>query len=239
MILDVITIFPEFFKGPFDYGVIRRGREKGLIEIRVHDLRDFTSDRHRTVDDRPFGGGEGMVFKPEPIFKAVESVRQGEQAAVVEVVVLSAAGRRFNQAEALRLSKADQVILICGRYEGVDERVVEHLATAEISIGDFIVSGGEIAAVVVADAVTRYVPGVVGKEESVLRDSFSDPAAETQLVEHPHYTRPAEFRGWKVPEVLISGDHDAVREWRQEAALKKTGRNRPDLLAWGDRPNAE
>jgi len=230
VIFDVITIFPEFFKGPFDYGIIRRGRENGLIEIRVHDLRDFTSDRHRTVDDRPFGGGEGMVFKPEPIFKAVESVRQGEQAAVVEVVVLSAAGRRFNQAEALRLSKADQVILICGRYEGVDERVVEHLATAEISIGDFIVSGGEIAAVVVADAVTRYVPGVVGKEESVLRDSFSDPAADTQLVEHPHYTRTADFRGWKVPEVLISGDHDAVREWRSVAALKKTEKNRPDLL---------
>jgi tRNA (guanine37-N1)-methyltransferase len=233
VIFDVITIFPEFFKGPFDYGVIRRGRENGLIEIRVHDLRDFTSDRHRTVDDRPFGGGEGMVFKPEPIFKAVESVRQVEQDAAVkavEVVVLSAGGRRFNQAEALRLSKADRVILICGRYEGVDERVVEHLATAEISIGDFIVSGGEIAAVVVADAVTRYVPGVVGKEESVLRDSFSDPAAETQLVEHPHYTRPAEFRGWKVPDVLISGDHDAVREWRQDAALKKTERNRPDLL---------
>jgi tRNA (guanine37-N1)-methyltransferase len=245
VIFDVITIFPEFFKGPFDYGIIRRGREKGLIEIRIHDLRDFTSDRHRTVDDRPFGGGEGMVFKPEPIFKAVESVRQGKQAPVVEaveaieVVVLSAAGRRFNQAEALRLSKADQVILICGRYEGVDERVVEHLATAEISIGDFIVSGGEIAAVVVADAVTRYVPGVVGKEESVLRDSFSDPSAETQLVEHPHYTRPADFRGWKVPEVLISGDHDAVREWRLTAALKKTERNRPDLLAWGDRPIAE
>ena len=242
MIFDVITIFPEFFKGPFDYGVVRRGRENGLIDIRVHDLRDFTSDRHRTVDDRPFGGGEGMVFKPEPIFKAVEAVRQVEQDAVVgavEVVVLSAAGRRFNQAEALRLAKADQVILICGRYEGVDERVVEHLATAEISIGDFIVSGGEIAAVVVVDAVTRYVPGVVGKEESVLRDSFSDPAAETQLVEHPHYTRPAEFRGWKVPEVLISGDHDAVREWRQTAALKKTETNRPDLLAWGDRPNAE
>src|SRR6266566_10103536 len=224
---DVITIFPEFFKGPFDFGIIRRGREKGLISIRVHDLRDFTLDRHRTVDDRPFGGGEGMVFKPEPIFKSVEAARQNEQA---EVVVLSAAGRRFNQAEALRLSKAEQVILVCGRYEGIDERVVEHLATAEISIGDFIVSGGEIAAVVVADAVTRYVPGVVGKEESVLRDSFSNPAAETQLVEHPHYTRPAEFRGLKVPEALISGDHDAVREWRRTAALKKTERNRPDLL---------
>jgi tRNA (guanine37-N1)-methyltransferase len=229
---DVITIFPEFFKGPFDFGVIRRGREKGLVDIRVHDLRDFTSDRHRTVDDRPFGGGEGMVFKPEPIFKAVEAVRNAGPgtATAVEVAVLSAAGRQFNQAEALRLSKADQVILICGRYEGIDERVVEHLATAEISVGDFILSGGEIAALVVVDAVTRYVPGVVGKEESILRDSFSDPAAERQLVEYPHYTRPAEFRGWKVPEVLISGDHAAVREWRHQAALKKTERNRPDLL---------
>src|SRR5215469_13321326 len=165
---DVITIFPEFFKGPFDFGVIRRGKENGLIDIRVHDLRDFTTDRHRTVDDRPFGGGAGMVFKPEPIFKSVEAIRKGGHC---EVVVLSASGRRFNQAEALRLSKADQVILICGRYEGVDERVVEHLATAEISIGDFIVSGGEIAAAVLVDAVTRYVPGVVGKEESILRDS--------------------------------------------------------------------
>jgi tRNA (guanine37-N1)-methyltransferase len=145
-------------------------------------------------------------------------------------VVLSAAGKRFNQAEALRLSRSEQLILVCGRYEGIDERVIEHLATAEISIGDFILSGGEIAAAVVVDAVTRYVPGVVGKEESILRDSFSDPAAETQLVEHPHYTRPAEFRGWKVPEVLISGDHEAVHRWRQEAAFRKTEKNRPDLL---------
>ena len=224
---DVITIFPEFFRGPFDFGIIRRGKESGLIEIQVNDLRDFTSDRHRTVDDRPFGGGEGMVFKPEPIFNAVEAVRKSAQA---EVVVLSAAGRKFNQAEALRLSKTDQVILICGRYEGIDERVVEHLATAEISIGDFILSGGEIAAAILVDAITRYVPGVVGKEESILRDSFSDPAADVQLVEHPHYTRPAEFRGWNVPEVLISGDHKAVRAWRHEAALEKTKRNRPDLL---------
>ncbi len=231
MIFDVITIFPEFFNGPSDYGVIRRGREKGLVEIRVHDLRDFTTDRHRTVDDRPFGGGEGMVFKPGPIFKAVESVRSNDQA---EVVVLSAAGKRFNQAEALRLSKAEQAILICGRYEGIDERVIEHVATAELSIGDFILSGGEIAAVVIVDAVTRYVPGVVGKEESILRESFSDPASDRQLVEHPHYTRPAEFLGWKVPEVLISGDHDAVRQWRREAALKNTERNRPDLLASGE-----
>ena len=227
VLFDVITIFPEFFTGPFDFGVIRRGREKGLIAIRVHDLRDFAADRHRTVDDRPFGGGEGMVLKPDPIFKSVESVRKNEQA---EVVVLSAAGKRFNQAEALRLSRSEQLILVCGRYEGIDERVIEHLATAEISIGDFILSGGEIAAAVVVDAVTRYVPGVVGKEESILRDSFSDPAAETQLVEHPHYTRPADFRGWKVPEVLISGDHEAVHRWRREAALRKTEKNRPDLL---------
>jgi len=226
MRFDVISIFPEFFRGPFEFGIIRRGRESGLIEIVVHDLRDFTSDRHRTVDDRPFGGGEGMVLKPEPIFEAVEKIRR---TAETEVVVLSASGRKFNQAEALRLSKVEQVILICGRYEGIDERVVEQLATVEISIGDFIVSGGEIAAAVVVDTVTRYIPGIVGKEESVLRESFSDPAAETQRIEHPHYTRPAEFRGWKVPEVLISGDHEAVRRWRQDAALSKTKKNRPDL----------
>jgi tRNA (guanine37-N1)-methyltransferase len=223
---DVITIFPEFFKGPFDFGVIRRGRESGLIETRVHDLRDYTADRHRTVDDRPFGGGEGMVLKPEPIFKAVEEFRTGD----AEIVVLSAAGRRFNQAEALRLSKASQIILICGRYEGIDERVIEHLATVELSIGDYILSGGEIAAAVIVDAVARYVPGVVGKEGSILRDSFSDPEALTSTVEHPHYTRPADFRGWKVPEVLISGDHQAVRQWRSDAAMKKTEKNRPDLL---------
>ncbi len=227
MTFDVITIFPEFFRGPFDFGIIRRGREKGLIETRVRDLREFTSDRHRTVDDRPFGGGEGMVFKPEPIFEAVEAVRVSDRA---EVIVLSAAGRKFSQADALRFSSAPQVILICGRYEGIDERVAEHLATAEISIGDFILSGGEIAAAVVIDAVTRYVPGVVGKEESILRDSFSDPAEPHQRVEHPHYTRPASFRGWKVPDVLISGDHDAIRKWRDEAAIVKTKKNRPDLL---------
>ena len=227
MLFDVITIFPEFFKGPFDYGIVRRAREKGLLETRVHDLRRYTTDRHRTVDDRPFGGGEGMVLKPEPIFKAVESIRQ---AGNTEVVALSAAGRPFNQAEALRLAKAQQVIVICGRYEGIDERVVEHLATAELSIGDYIISGGEIAAVVIIDAVSRYIPGVVGKEESILRDSFSDPEALTSMVEHPHYTRPADFRGWKVPEVLISGDHEAVKKWRAAASVRKTARNRPDLL---------
>ena len=227
IVFDVITICPEFFRGPFDFGVVRRGREKGLLETRIHDLRSFTSDRHRTVDDRPFGGGEGMVLKPEPLFEAVESTRTGVNA---EVVVLSASGRRFTQSEALRLSKASQVILICGRYEGIDERVIEHLATAELSVGDFVLSGGEIGAVIIVDAVARYVPGVVGKEGSVLKDSFSDPAALEPTVEHPHYTRPAEFRGWPVPEVLISGDHEAVRKWREQAAREKTARNRPDLL---------
>ena len=227
IVFDAVTIFPEFFRGPFDFGMIRRGREKGLLETRVHDLRTYTSDRHQTVDDRPFGGGEGMVLKPEPLFRAVEDIRQSDSA---EVVVLSASGRRFTQAEALRLSGAPQVILICGRYEGIDERVVEHLATVEISVGDFVLSGGEIGAALIVDAVVRYVPGVVGKQESVLRDSFSDPAAVDRRVEHPHYTRPAEFRGWSVPEVLISGDHEAVRQWRESAALQKTERNRPDLL---------
>ena len=227
MVFDVITIFPEFFAGPFEYGIVRRGRASGRIETRVHDLRKYAGDRHQTVDDRPFGGGEGMVLKPEPLFRAVEAIRESDAA---EVVVLSAAGRRFNQAEALRLSKAPQVILICGRYEGIDERVAEHLGTAELSIGDFIVSGGEIAAALIVDAVSRYVPGVVGKEESILRDSFSDPEALELAVEHPHYTRPAEFRGWQVPPVLISGDHAAVKKWRAEAAMKKTARNRPDLL---------
>src|SRR3954467_9795426 len=199
MNFHILTIFPEFFAGPFDYGVVKRAKDAGLLDIRFHNLRDWTFDRHKTVDDRPFGGGEGMVLKPEPVFKAVETIREGE---ATEAVVLSASGRGFAQAEALRLSKAPQVVLICGRYEGVDERVAEHLATAELSIGDFILSGGEIAAVMIVDAVARYVPGVVGKEESILRDSFSDPEALEVTVEHPHYTRPAEFRGWQVPSVL-------------------------------------
>jgi len=227
MTFDVITIFPDFFKGPFEYGVISRGRASGKIRTRIHDLRKYTDDRHQTVDDRPFGGGEGMVLKPEPIFRAVEAIRESESA---EVLVLSASGRRFNQAEALRLSGAAQIILICGRYEGIDERVAEHLGTAELSIGDFVLSGGEIAAALIVDAVSRYVPGVIGKEESVLRDSFSDPEALEVVVEHPHYTRPAEFNGWRVPSVLISGDHEAVKKWRSEAAVQKTARNRPDLL---------
>lgn len=226
MRFDVITIFPGFFAGPLDHGNIRRGRDKGLIDVRVHDLRSYTTDKHRTVDDRPFGGGEGMVLKPEPIFRAVRDVRQSEQA---EVVITSASGRLFNQAEALRLSRAPQILIVCGRYEGIDERVVESLGTAELSIGNYVVSGGEFAALVIVDAVTRYVPGVIGKEESLLRDSFSDPQSTDPLVEAPQYTRPAEFEGQRVPEVLLSGDHDAVRLWREARARAKTDRNRPDL----------
>jgi len=226
---DVITIFPNFFDGPLDHGIVRRARERKLIRTWVHDLREYTHDRHRMVDDRPFGGGEGMVLKPEPLFEAIEACLQPEPN-VVEVVVLSAAGRVFNQAEALRLSRADQVVLVCGRYEGIDERVTQQLATAELSIGNFVVSGGEIAAAVILDAVTRYVPGAVGKDESVLRDSFSDPGKTATVVEHPHYTRPAEFRGHRVPDVLLSGDHAAIERWRHEESLKKTLRNRPDLI---------
>ena len=222
MVFDVVTIFPDFFKGPFDFGVVRRGREKGLIETRVHDLRDFASDHHHTVDDRPFGGGEGMVFKPEPIFKAVESVRKADAA---EVVVLSAGGRKFNQAEALRLSKASQIVLICGRYEGVDERVAEALVTDEVSIGDYVLSCGEPAALVVVDALVRLIPGALGSETSATTESFSD-----GLLDYPHYTRPPEFEGMSVPEVLLTGHHAEIAKWRREAAEEKTKRNRPDLL---------
>ena len=229
---DIITIFPGFFEGPLNHGIIRRARERGLIDTRVHDLRDHTEDRHNTVDDRPFGGGEGMILKPGPIFEAVEALpKVGES---IEIVVLGAAGRPFSQAEALRLSKANQIVLICGRYEGIDERVVEHLATTEISIGDYVVSGGEVAAAVVVDAVTRYVPGAVGKEESILKDSFSDPRTIGTHVEHPHYTRPAEFRGLRVPDVLLSGNHAAVSEWRSRESIKKTLKNRPDLISAGE-----
>lgn len=228
---DVITIFPDFFRGPFDHGIVRRARERGLIRIEVHDLRSWTHDRHASVDDRPFGGGEGMVLKPEPFFEAVDSIRT--EAGRTEVVVLSAAGRVFDQAMALRLSRADQIVLLCGRYEGIDERVAEQLGTCEVSIGDFVLSGGEIASAVLVDAVTRYVPGAVGKERSVLNDSFSNPSTVQKLVEHPHYTRPVDFRGLRVPEVLLSGDHESIRRWRHREALRKTARNRPDLIDRG------
>ena len=252
MRFDLVTIFPEFFAGPLDHGIVRRAREAGLVEIHVQDLREFTHDRHRTVDDRPFGGGEGMVLKPEPLFEAVEhllgrGVGDASHAIPPEpgtaVVLLSAAGKLFRQETARHFAQLDRIILLCGRYEGVDERVAEHLATEELSIGDYVLSGGELPAALVVDAVTRLLPGALGNEASAANESFSavscdqSPATNRQslasghsLLDFPHYTRPAEFRGWKVPEVLIGGNHAEVAKWRRAAALEKTRRNRPDLL---------
>jgi tRNA (guanine37-N1)-methyltransferase len=215
----IVTIFPEFFRGPFEHGVIQKAREAGLIEIQVHDLRTWTYDRHRTVDDRPFGGGEGMLLKAEPIFEAVESIRPGK------VILLSAQGRKFTQAIARELAQSGDLLLICGRYEGVDERVAQHLADDELSIGDYVLSGGELAAAVVVDAVARLLPGVVGNSESTVNESF-----ENGILDFPQWTRPADFRGWKAPDVLLSGNHAEIGKWRERAALEKTARLRPDLI---------
>src|SRR5256714_14095150 len=252
MRFDLITIFPEFFAGPFDHGILRRARETGLVEVNVEDLRAFTKDRHRSVDDRPFGGGEGMVLKPEPLFEAVESLlgssvgdarNQRVKDEKAAIVLLSASGKLFRQDSARRFAKLERMIFICGRYEGVDERVVEHLATEEISIGDFVLSGGELPAMLIVDAVTRLLPGALGNEASAENESFSAGGAAANgaqhaaplrsngmLLDYPHYTRPAEFRGWMVPEVLIGGDHAEMAKWRRAAAIEKTRRNRPDLL---------
>lgn len=229
MKFHILTIFPDFFRGPFEHGVVARARESGLVEIYIHDLRNWTNDRHRTVDDRPFGGGEGMLLKAAPIFEAVESIwpirlKEGRDPKQ-KVVLLSAQGRKFDQATAREFSALDGLLLICGRYEGVDERVAEHLADEEISIGDYVLSGGELAACVVVDAVARLREGVLGNERSAVAESF-----ENGLVDCPQWTRPADFRGWKVPEVLVSGNHEEIRRWRNEAALEKTARLRPDLL---------
>jgi len=261
MRFDILTIFPGFFAGPLDYGIVRRAREASLIETQIHDLRDFTHDRHRTTDDRPFGGGEGMVMKPEPLFEAVESLLgpQGDSTHArgrldaTAVVLLSAAGKLFRQEDARRFARLDRIVLLCGRYEGVDERVAEHLATDEISIGDFVLSGGELPAAMLLDAVVRLIPGALGNEDSAVNESFSatdengaaaadiasraahlpqpDAAPRPCLLDYPHYTRPPSFRGWDVPEILLSGDHEEIRRWRREKALEKTARNRPDLLA--------
>jgi tRNA (guanine37-N1)-methyltransferase len=255
MRFDLITIFPEFFAGPLEHGIIRRAREAGIIQIHIQDLREFAKDRHRTVDDRPFGGGEGMVLKPEPLFDAVESllghsigdaVKKPELDARTAIVLLSAAGKRFSQETARRYSQLDRILFLCGRYEGVDERVAEHLATEEISIGDFVLSGGELPAALVIDAVTRLLPGALGNAASSQNESFSllERAQNSQtgvlhkalssgrtLLDYPHYTRPADFRGWKVPEVLIGGNHAEVAKWRHRMALEKTLRNRPDLFS--------
>ncbi len=256
MKIDILTIFPDFFCGPLDYGIVRRARETGLVEISIHDLRAFTKDKHRTVDDRPFGGGEGMVLKPEPIFECLESF--GDVAsrearlkpdAKQSVILLSAQGRRFDQGLVAELCLLDRIVLICGRYEGVDERISEHLADREVSIGDYVLSGGELGAAVIVDAVTRLIPGAVGNSASTRQESFtelhasalveqvelsgsgpSSTCASGGLLDYPHYTRPADFRGMAVPEVLMNGNHDQIRSWRRKTALAKTLRNRPDLL---------
>jgi tRNA (guanine37-N1)-methyltransferase len=263
MKFELITIFPDFFRGPLDYGIVRRARESGLVEINVHDLRAFTKDKHRTVDDRPFGGGEGMVLKPEPIFDCLEFLRVApkeerirsqepgvrSQRTNESVVLLSPQGEIFNQRVAAEISKLDRVFLICGRYEGVDERVSDFLVDREISVGDFVLSGGELPAAIIVDAVTRLIPGALGNEASARTESFG--AGEVNchlpmdadgkripdstisaggLLDYPHYTRPADFRGMPVPEPLVSGDHEAIRRWRRAKALEKTLRYRPELL---------
>jgi len=265
MKIDILTIFPDFFRGPLDYGIVRRARETGLVDIGIHDLRNYTKDKHRTVDDRPFGGGEGMVLKPEPIFECLEALdgmpdatpsmsatwlgtRNARLAAGSRqsVILLSAQGRRLDQRLAAELSALKRIVLICGRYEGVDERISEHLADREISVGDYVLSGGELGAAVIVDTVTRLIPGAVGNAESTRQESFTASVAEPVtesvlpaacstcgsggLLDYPHYTRPAEFRGMAVPEVLVNGNHDEIRRWRRKTALKKTLRNRPDLL---------
>ena len=227
---DIITIFPEFFREAIDCGIVRRARNAGLIEITAHDLRQWTTDKHHVVDDRPFGGGDGMVLKPEPIFAGVEALtgasRREDLPARTRVVLLSAQGEVFTQALAQDLSEsAARIVLLCGRYEGVDERVSEALVTDEVSIGDYVLSGGEPAAMVVIDAVVRLLPGALGSETSALNESFSE-----GLLDHPQYTRPPDFRGMKVPEVLLRGNHAEIERWRKQAALEKTRRKRPDLL---------
>lgn len=247
MKFEIATIFPDFFSGPLDHGIVRRAREAGLIEVTLHDLRAFTMDRHRTVDDRPFGGGEGMVLKPEPLFKCVESLgvasvdarRNG--AASDTVILLSPQGQMFRQEVAQELAGLQRVVILCGRYEGVDERVAEALADREISVGDYVLSGGELGAAIIVDAVTRLLPGALGNVASARQESFTSVAKSAAegpdstcgsggLLDYPHYTRPAEFRGMTVPEILIGGNHEQIRSWRRRKALEKTLRNRPDLL---------
>jgi tRNA (guanine37-N1)-methyltransferase len=224
MKFDLVTIFPRMVDPVLAEGVVARGVAAGLVDVAVHDLRDFTTDRHRVVDDMPYGGGPGMVLKPEPLFRAVEHIRstRGTPGAVI---LTSPQGRRLTQVEAARLASLGHVAILCGRYEGVDDRVREHVATEELSIGDYVLSGGELAALVIVDAVSRLIPGVVGDERSVAEDSFA-----RGLLDYPHYTRPAEFQGWQVPEVLLSGHHQEIERWRRREAIRRTMRQRPELL---------
>ena len=226
MRFHVMTIFPAMFASPFEESIIGKARKKGLIEIGIYNIRDHARDRHHTVDDYPFGGGPGMVMKPEPVFEAVEAVRSSASLDdATPVVLLSPQGRTLTQPVVEELARHRDLVLICGRYEGVDERVRQHLATDEVSVGDYVLSGGELAAMVVIDAVSRLVPGVVGSVESTQDDSFA-----TGLLQHPQYTRPSEFRGWAVPEVLLSGDHAGIARWRRQQSLRRTLLRRPDLL---------
>ena len=223
MQFDIITIFPEYFTSPLETAVLKKARDKGLIKIRLIDLRKFTTDKHHTVDDRPFGGGEGMVFKPEPLYEAIEALKN--EPPLPWVVYLSPQGRVLNQEIVQELYQKGRLVLICGRYEGIDERIREHCVDDEISIGDYVVFGGEVAALVIIEAVSRLVPGVVGCRDSVEKESFSD-----GLLKYPQYTRPRDFKGWKVPEVLLSGDHVRIARWRREKSLEVTFKRRPDLL---------
>jgi len=224
MRIDIITLFPSMFRGPFDESIIKRARKKGILEINLHNLREFTNDRHRTVDDVPYGGGAGMVMKPEPLFRAVEKVKE-EKSSPSKVILLSPQGQPFAQEKAKELAREEGLIFICGHYEGVDERVREHLIDEELSLGDFVLTGGELAAMVIVDAIARMLPQVLGCKDSIREDSFYQ-----TLLDYPHYTRPAQFRGWKVPGVLISGNHQKIREWRKKKKLENTFKKRPDLL---------
>lgn len=228
MQFDILTLFPEMFQGPLSTGLFQRAVSRGLVAVNLHNIRDYTHDRHRTVDDYPYGGGAGMVLKPEPVFEAVDSLQSGmplEQAAALPVILLTPQGRLFSQEIARELSCYNQIILICGRYEGIDERVREHLVTDEISIGDYVLGGGELAAMVVIDAVVRLLPGVLGSEESALDESHA-----AGLLEYPQYTRPPIYREWPVPEVLLSGNHTQIAGWRREQAIIRTLQRRPEML---------
>jgi tRNA (guanine37-N1)-methyltransferase len=227
MRFDIVTIFPEIFRGPFDFGIVKRAIADGLVEIAIHDLRDYTDDRHRQVDDRPFGGGAGMVMKPEPLFRAIDDLSRRGSA---RVVLLSPQGRLFSQEVASQLSRLDRLILICGRYEGVDERVVENVVDDEISIGDYVLSGGEVPAMVVVEAIVRLLPGALGCEASVERESFSRGTEWQGLLDYPQYTRPANYQGLEVPEVLLRGNHAEIERWRRGKAIEKTLARRPDLF---------
>ncbi len=227
MKIDVVTIFPQMFTGPFEESIVKRAQEKNLVSIAVHDLRKGTTDKHKTVDNSPYGGGPGMVMMVEPIDKAIRSLltKRGDFLAKPRVILMTPQGKTFSQAKAQELSKLEHLIFICGHYEGVDERVREHLVDEEISIGDYVLTGGELPAMVVVDSLVRLIPGVLGKEASLDEESFA-----SGLLEYPHYTRPEEFRGWKVPDVLLSGNHSEIAKWRKEQAMKRTKRRRPDLL---------